>query len=319
MTYRRGFVLGLVALAAGACGMPARAATVSYVYHVGNSLTSQTVNAALSMSTYAGMRGINVGWGFHIRCGAGLSYMAANPEDVCVGPSGYGNYTAGLTGNPWDAVTLQTYGDTIEANKTAIRHFVDLARTNPANAATRFYIFEGWGQNLALNGTTYSPNYVSTYDESNPVTVRTWSRSYSNQLMSQLGSETYAAPVDFRRIPTGEVFYQLDQLALAGQLGTVQTIEEWYGDANHMTPLGEYVSDLTMMSAMYGQSPIGLPGPDGMTPEVAAAVQQTVWNVVTSDPYTGVAAAVPEPGGLALLGLGAAAGAILRRRSRAAR
>ena len=47
-----------------------------------------------------------------------------------------------------------------------------------------------------------------------------------------------------------------------------------------------------------------------MTPDVAATVQQTVWSVVNTDPYSGVHN--PEPSGLALLSVGALA--LLRRR-----
>jgi len=150
MPYRSIF-MGFVALSTLAAAVSAGAAQVSHAYHIGNSLTNQSVNLANSLQSYAAQRGINVDYGFHIRCGMGLGYIAANPDDVCVGPSSYGNYTPALTGNAWDVVTLQTYGDTYDVNKTAIRHFIDLARANPANQATKFYVFEGWAQNLADN------------------------------------------------------------------------------------------------------------------------------------------------------------------------
>jgi hypothetical protein len=292
----------------------ARAAETSRVYHIGNSLTNQTVTQANSLSSYAALRGIDITYGFHIRCGMGLGYISTNPDDVCVGPSSFGNYTPALTGNAWDAVTLQTYGDTYDVNKTAIRKFIDLTRGNAANAGTKFYIFEGWAQNLADNGVSYSSNWLSTYDPANPVGVKTFSRGYSNELMRQLRVDN--PTVDIRRVPTGEVFYQLDQLARAGQLGSTTGIEQWYGDPNHMGDFGAYTSQITMLAALYGQNPAGLPAPSGMTPEVAAAVQQTVWNVVSSDPFT---SAVPEPSGIAVLGIAATAVATRRRRARAAR
>lgn len=315
MSYRTP-ILFLVALASAEWAASARGAQTSRVYHIGNSLTNQSITQASSLSTYAALRGIDITYGFHIRCGMGLGYIAANPDDVCIGPSSFGNYTPALTGNAWDAVTLQTYGDTYDVNKTAIHHFIDLAHNNAANQETRFYIFEGWAQNLADNGVSYSSNWLSTYDPANPVGVRTFSRGYSNELMRQVRLDNPG--VDIRRIPTGEVFFQLDQFARAGQLGSTTAIEQWYGDPNHMNELGAYTSQITMLAAMYGQNPVGLPAPSGMTPDVAAAVQQTVWNVVSTDPYTGAAGAVPEPSGIILLGAGVAS-LVAGRRRRAAR
>lgn len=298
----RSFFMGLVALSTFAGVWTANAAEISHVYHIGNSLTNSAVTQANSLQSYAALRGISVDYGFHIRCGAGLGYIAANPDDVCVGPSSYGNYTPGLSNNAWDAVTLQTYGDTYDVNKAAIHRFVDLTRSNPANQDTKFYIFDGWAQNLADNNVGYSANWMSTYDPADPVAVRTWSRDYSNEMMRQLRAESFGAPIDVRRIPTGEVFYQLDQLARAGKLGSTTGIEQWYADPNHMGEFGAYASRITMLAAMYGENPAGLPAPDGMSPDVATAVQQAVWSVVTSDPYTGAAGAVPEPSGILVLG-----------------
>lgn len=296
----RSFFMGLVALSTLLGAATAGAAPVSHAYHIGNSLTNQTVNQADSLQSFAAQRGIAVDFGYHIRCSQGLGYIAANPDDTCVGPSKYGNYTPALSNNAWDVVTLQTYGDTYDVDKTAVRHFTDLARTNAANGSTAFYIFDGWAQNLADNNVSYSANWLSTYDPANPVPVRTFSRGFSNELLRQLRLDN--SGVDIRRIPTGEVFYQLDQLARAGKLGSTTGIEEWYGDPNHMGPFGAYASQITMLAAIYGANPAGLPAPDGMSPDVATAVQQTVWTVVTSDPYTGAAGAVPEPSGILVLG-----------------
>ena len=89
-------------LAAGVlacCGLQAANAETLKVYHIGNSLTNSTVTQTDSLQSYAAQRGISIDYGFHIRCGAGLGYIAANPDDVCIGPSSYGNYTPALTNN----------------------------------------------------------------------------------------------------------------------------------------------------------------------------------------------------------------------------
>jgi len=295
------------------------AAQTSRIYHVGNSLSNQTGNEYLQ--ALGAQRGIDVTYGNHIAAGNGLGYMIANPESA----TGWSptTYSTALPNNAWDVVTLQTYGDTYDTNKNAIKQMMNLTRQNAANQATKFYIFEDWPQDLehAGPGSTpvdYSQHWLSIYDANNPSDgvnrLKTWSRGYSDQLMSDLRGAAFNSPVEIKRIRTGEVFYQLDQLAEAGQLGTTTEIEQWYADPYHMGDFGAYASQLTMFAAVYGQNPAGLPAPAGMTPDVAAKVQQTVWNVVTNDPYSGVT--VPEPGAFALLGISAVA--LLRRRSRRA-
>lgn len=294
----------------------ARGAEASRVYHVGNSLTNQSMGSD-ALKNLAANRDIDITYGHHIRCGQGLGYIVANPEDTCVTPNAFGTFAPALANNPWDVVTLQTYGDTYETNKSAIRHMIDTTRGNAANQATRFYIFEGWPQNFSPASNDYSQHWLRTYDPSIPDDssnrLRTWSRDYSDNLMSQLRSAEFNAPIEIKRIRTGEVFYRLDQLAEAGQLGATTEIEQWYADAYHMNDFGAYASRLTMLAAVYGENPAGLPAPAGMSPEIAALVQQTVWDVVTSDPYSGV----PEPSGVALLGVGALA--LLRRTRRTRR
>lgn len=294
-------------------GVAAQGAEPSRIYHVGNSLTNQSVGSD-ALKNLAANRGIDVTYGYHIRCGMGLGYIIANPDDVCVTPNTFGLFTPALTNNTWDVVTLQTYGDTYDANKSAIQQFINITRSNATNQGTKFYVFEGWPQDLTTIGSDYSDHWLSTYDPSNPNDFvnsrKTWSRGFSDELMSQLRSDAFNSPVEIKRIRTGEVFYQLDQLAEAGQLGSTTEIEQWYVDPYHMGEFGAYASRLTMLATVYGEDPSGLPAPATMSPEVAALVQQTVWNVVTNDSYSGV----PEPSGVALLGVGALA--LLRRTRR---
>ena len=298
-----------------ACAASISAAADSRIYHVGNSLTAQTIRND-SLENLAAPRGVDLTYGFHIRCGEGVSYMWNNPADTCTDPNAFGRYAAALPNNAWDVVTLQTYGDSLTQARQAIPNFINLTRSNAANANTKFYIFQGWPQHLAASDAKdYSDHWKLTYDRSEPLTypnrLRTWTRDFSDELMAQLNDDASGLPVEVRRIPSGEVFYELDQLAESGQLGSTTEIEQWYSDDFHMGEFGAYTSQLTMLATVYGQNPAGLPAPATMSPEVAAKVQQTVWNVVQSDAF-----AVPEPGGLALLAL---AGASLLRRRRGAR
>jgi MYXO-CTERM domain-containing protein len=285
-------------LAATAASLPA---ADSRVYHVGNSLTGQAMGND-RLKNLAAPHGIDITYGFHIRCGEGVSYMWANPTDTCVDPNSFGRFADALPNNTWDIVTLQSYGDDLGAGRQAIANMINLARTNPANGATKFYVFNGWPQHLAGSTTTdYSDHWVRTYDRAEPLTYENrllkWTRDYSDELMRQVNDDALGLPVEVYRVNTGEVFYQLDQLAEQGQLGSTTGIEQWYSDDYHMGEFGAYTSSITMLAALYGQSPIGQPAPAGMDAAVASRVQQTVWDVVRADPYS----SVPEPGGALLL------------------
>jgi hypothetical protein len=291
-------------------------AAESRVYHVGNSLSLQTAGDD-RLKNLAAPRGIDITYGFHIRCGEGMSYIWANPTDTCVDPNGFGRFADALPNNPWDIVTLQTYGDDLGAARQSIANMVNLTRTNAANSNTKFYVFTGWPQHLSASATPdYSDHWLQTYDRAEPPTydnrLRKWTRDYSNELMAQLRDDAAGLPVDIYRIDTGEVFYQLDLLAQQGQLGATTNIEQWYSDDFHMGEFGRYASSITMLAALYGQSPVGLPAPVGMDPGVATAVQQTAWNVVSADSYS----SVPEPGAALLFALLAPAAMRRTRRTR---
>src|SRR3954451_4673057 len=82
------------------------------VYHVGNSLTYH-ITAEDRLKNEAALRGIDMSYGYHIRCGAGLHDISAFPTDTCVPVNAYGYWGQALPNNHWDAVTLQTFGDSL--------------------------------------------------------------------------------------------------------------------------------------------------------------------------------------------------------------
>lgn len=114
-------------------------------------------------------------------------------------------------------------------------------------------------------------------------------------------------------IPVGDVMYELNKRLHAnpqpGADGVVYSdIKQFYGDKTHLRPgVGRYLMAMTLYATLYKESPVGLPVvpyndikiyyglfcPDFqmITPNVQRLIQQTVWDVVSSHPYAGVAQA----------------------------
>ena len=106
------------------------------------------------------------------------------------------------------------------------------------------------------------------------------------------------APAPIYLIPAGQVMAALsDVLAAQGPVGPLTSHGDLFGDDIHLNDFGAYLVALTHYAVLYQQSPVGLPHrlmrADGTPaqdpgPEAARLMQETVWQVVTSLPRTGV-------------------------------
>lgn len=147
------------------------------------------------------------------------------------------------------------------------------------------------------------------------------SRKYADVLLAQLNAKYANLPQPIRLIPVGEVVFALDQKIKAGKIPGLESLAQrrpdmvpgldhdtttadganaLYADPIHFNPmphksatLGTMVMGMTIYTVLSGQSPVGLSAKpyelDG--PEDAAlvkAIQETIWEVVTADPRTGV-------------------------------
>ncbi|APX14324.1 hypothetical protein [Tateyamaria omphalii] len=99
-------------------------------------------------------------------------------------------------------------------------------------------------------------------------------------------------------IPGGQVMAAFARrLQDAGGIGPVKTHEDLFFDTIHFNDYGAYLMALTHYAVLYGRSPVGLPHAllksdgtpaDDPGPELAAAMQETVWQVVTGYAPSGV-------------------------------
>lgn len=264
-------------------------------YHIGNSLTNNMVDGGL-----AGMvttRGSASTIGYHIRSGAYLAYIDANPSDTSIAPpSPYGNFANALPNYHWDAVTIQPYngwpgGSTLSSDIAAIGDFVAMTHSNPANASTRFYMYAAWpGISLSSSDPLqYQAQWLRTSSAagSQPTIL---AKGYFTDLYGALDQDG----LHLNMIPVGEVLYAIDAKMRAGEIPGFSGVASLYRDDNHLNDLGCHLAAATAYSTMFAQSPVGLAysstslSVDGAN---LAIMQQTVWDVVSTSSYTGV----PEP------------------------
>jgi hypothetical protein len=99
-------------------------------------------------------------------------------------------------------------------------------------------------------------------------------------------------------IPGGQVMARLTRaIENRGGVGPIKNRNDLFSDNIHFNDYGAYLMALTHYAVLYQQSPIGLPHAltkaDGTAaadpgPEAAQLMQETVWQVVTGYPKTGV-------------------------------
>lgn len=286
---------GIVSLAIACFATPSQAQLKTY--HIGNSLTNDTQPWWLEQWK----PGHDSGW--HIRSNESLEFIWNHPSDVTIPPSP-STYDSALAGNVWDAVVLQPYGrpgGTLGSEVGAALNFINLTLSNAANANTKFYILAALSES-----TNYNTVWNQTVSDNNSTPVvrsRAFYELMREHLMASTNAEIYI-------VPEGEVFYELNKRIAAGEVPGVTSLEQFYKaqDTIHLNvAIGRYIASTAVYSTLYGISPSGLPLPEDaeirpgtpeLTPELFAVLNDTVWDVVSSYPYTGIN--TPEPSTLSM-------------------
>lgn len=209
----------------------ARAQSLSS-YHVGNSLTwDARIDGGLpALATDAGL---DLTTGYHIRCSKSLDYIAANPGDVCVDPNSFGLYTEAFANNPWDAITLQPFsGSTPQQEYLAFKSLVQLARQNPDNLDTRFYLYANWNNTPPAGVTFYDAWHDPTPVDPNADLIR--NANGFNWIFDQLKADPDLQGVDLRMIPVGDVLAEVDLRMRAGQIPGFTDGKQLYRNSLHL-------------------------------------------------------------------------------------
>jgi len=181
--------------------------------------------------------------------------------------------------------------DAIRYHQSAryLREWAALARAH--NPAVRLYLYESWHRLDDAEG------WLTRLDTD---LARYWE---SKILLARPPGEITEHPIYV--IPAGQVMAHLvRKVEAAGGVGPMRSREDLFArnddgtlDTIHVNDLGAYLVALTHYAVLYQASPVGLPfellRADGTPaaspgPDLARAMQESVWDVVRAYPKTGV-------------------------------
>lgn len=275
------------------------------LYLVGNSVTD-AINYA-GLKAIAESQGNTHIWARHMIPGAPLGWLWDNQnQGFTETPFGapnnaFPNYT-------WDAISLQPFDRHIEGagnDKEVINNYINLAKGRSPNV--QFYIYMRWPR-MPNNRNDLASCTECTADQWTTLWGRTFTGGWDNTnetkdyfeklLVAVRGFSTINKPILI--VPVGEVFNNLNTKMKNGQVPGYNRIWQVYSDGIHMNSVGSYIAALTFYSTIYKRDPRGtaVPSQYGTIPtDVATAIQNSVWEVVSTYQYSGVTSSnVPVTG-----------------------
>lgn len=276
---------------------PAWAYDVHSFYVVGNSLTNDSGPGGLP-SLFQENTGQAVQVGYHIRSASTLSQIWTAKEPSTAGNGkpivngAYGPFEQGLPNYEWDAVTLQIHprnGATLNNDVAAIVNFVNLAKSAGKNANTRFYTYAPWPEQ----------DEWDLWDDPAPAPTAS-AKPAAAYHAAVVEAARAATGLEIGMVPMGEVWNQVRLATLAESLpamgnGQLPQIAHFYRDNLHASDLGRYLNGMTLYATILGRDPTLATVPESqqwfygdtlLTDELALALQQIIWDVVTSEPLT---------------------------------
>ncbi|MBD1912971.1 MULTISPECIES: DUF4886 domain-containing protein [unclassified Leptolyngbya] len=285
----RYLVLGFWATAMVALGSchslvsSSQATPASSLYFIGNSLTDEVLYKGFDDMVES--QGRPLEWGRHMIPGAPLEWIFEHPNDG-FREEPYGTYPQAFANYTWDYVTLQPTNRLLNDDLTTIAQFLDLLKERSPEA--QVFIYAQWPGN---DGQDWDTQWLHEYTDRWDGTQRT--RDYYETLTQTL-NEQHPNFSPFRLIPVGHVMYALNQKMKAGEIPGFTKITDVYIDRGHLNSVGSYIVATTFYATIFQSSPIGLPVPppyqedQPISDELAAVIQNTVWDVVTTTPLSGV-------------------------------
>ncbi len=268
-----------------------RADEVFQSYHVGNSLTNDM------KAPYFKNRPLHDAQGYHIRGASSLTTMLANPDSVNEVGAGFGPLDEGLPGFEWDVITLQPY--TGVSTTTEIQSFVAMANMTNSDAEILMYASWPWAADVADGfSEEWYAQPAEPYDDSNGMLHR---RSWYEHAVGLARAELPERNVNL--VPVGDVWAALGEKFEQGSYAGLADATDLYRDGRHANNVGRYAAHMTSWAVMHKANPVLYPelqnGFGATTPgvhdndvppttELDTLIRQTVWEVVSTDPYTGM-------------------------------
>jgi hypothetical protein len=268
------------------------------VFHVGHSLVGRDMPAMLEQLAGAGHdHRSQLGWGAPLKSHWEPDVPINGFEQENAHPR-YQDATEAVKSGRFDALILTEMVEIKHAIKyhdspAYLRRWARLARE--ARPDTRVYLYETWHQLDDPQG------WLQRLDDDLPL-------YWEGELLAkaQAHGDT-GGPIHV--IPAGQVMARFVKRAEQGGVAGLSSrkalfaiTKEGTQDNIHLSDLGNYLVALTHYAVLYHRSPVGLPhrllradgsAADAPPEEVARAMQEVVWEVVTRYPKTGVAQARP--------------------------
>ncbi|MGD9865227.1 MAG: hypothetical protein AB7S99_18645 [Pseudodonghicola sp.] len=265
------------------------------VYHLGHSLVGRDMPAMLAQLAGPGHR-------YQLQLGWGTSLREHWEPDLTINGFETENDTPqfrpardAIASGDYDAVVLTEMVGLREAiryhdSARYLEKWADLARQ--ASPTARVYLYESWHPLDTPEG------WLDRLD-------RDLAELWENRLLlPDLAQDRSGRPIHV--IPAGQVLARFVRaVEAAGGIDNIRDRTDLFArradgtlDQIHPNDLGNYLVALTHYAVLYGRSPLGLPArlsrADGTAatapgPAAARLMQETVWQVVTSYPKTGVA------------------------------
>ncbi len=272
------------------CGSQASAQTLN-TYHIGNSLTwdARVVGALPELATDAGYE---LTTGYHLRCSQSLDYIVDHPGEVCLTPNSFGGYTQAFANHAWDAVTLQPFSlSTPRQEYEAFKSLVQLARVNPDNHDTRFYVYANWPVMPLAEVTFFDAWHDPSPVDPDADLVRR--ASEFDWIYDQLKADPDLQGVDIHMLSVGDVIAELDLRMRAGLVPEFLDGKRLYRDPVHLDKIGQFTAANTFLATLFERDPSGTPANSqfnmfrGMTQleildePLIEAIQDAVWYVVS--------------------------------------
>ena len=273
------------------------------VYHVGNSVTD-TINYH-ALKEMAQSRGHTHTFGRHMIPGAPLQWIWEHPESGFKNdPFGY--YPDALPKFTWDAITLQPFDRHLKSDDgsddvTMAKRFINLILKNPQNGKTQFYIYSRWprrdGDEKKGHTLDYEAKWLRKYTGGWDGTNET--RDYFERLVAELRKSYPMMEKPLLLVPVGDVLLEIHRRGKAGKIPGMKDVAEVYHDGIHFNNVGSFIVGTTFFATLYKENPKGLkPGAYGkvskphdreISDDLALAIQQAVWDIVSKHPLAGVA------------------------------
>ena len=268
-------------------------------YFVGNSVTD-TIRYG-SFARLAQSRGHTLNWGRHMIPGAPLQWIWEHPADGFQAEP-FGLYPRALAEFPWDVLSLEPFDrhlDGKDGDLSMAGHFINLALKQSPDL--QVYVYSRWPRkDKAKDGSLvldFKTRWLRKYTGGWNGTEET--RDYFERVVAGLRKAYDGKARPALLVPVGDVLLELHERMRAGRVPGFTDIAQVYADGIHFNNVGSYVVGTTFFTTLFREDPRGLtadPYNEKLDPmkdrliddNLAAAIQDAVWSVVSKHPLAGV-------------------------------